>query len=79
MTVRRRDTRPQGPREAVFWVALGFAALLTAALVWLLATPEWQDAAAGAVNRPLLGALRVWTAVAWGLVIVAGVRLLRRG
>jgi hypothetical protein len=59
-------------------VALGLAAALSLALLRLLAAPVWEDAEATDAYLTLLLALRVWTAAAWGAVIVAGLRLLRR-
>jgi hypothetical protein len=76
--MRRQGGGSGRPGATHFWAALWFAALLTAALVWLLATPEWADAAAGPAYRILLWSLRAWTALAWGAVIIAGLRLLRR-
>ena len=62
----------------VFWAALGIAVALTAALVWLLAPPPGEHAAAVAAYRLLLWTLRAWTALAWGLVLLAGLRWVRR-
>jgi hypothetical protein len=63
---------------AVFWAALVLAVALSGALVWLLATPVWEDAWAADTYVRLLRSLRVWTAAAWGAVLVAGLRLRRR-
>jgi hypothetical protein len=80
--VRRRGGGPgwwAGPgAAAVFWGALVLAGALSGALLRLLATPVWEDAGATDAYFTLLLALRVWTAAAWGAVLVAGLRLLRR-
>jgi hypothetical protein len=57
-----------------FWVALGVAITLSAGVVAAGALPA--DAVAGV--RESVPTLRHWTATAWGVVIVAGVQLLRR-
>ena len=67
---------PPGEREAVlaFWVALGVALTLSAGVVAAGALPA--DPVAGVWER--VPVLRHCTATAWGVVIVAGVQLLRR-
>jgi hypothetical protein len=80
--VRRRGGGPgrrAGPgAAAVFWVALVLAVALSGVLLRLLAAPVWDDAGATDASYTLLRVLRVWAAAAWGVVIVAGLRLLRR-
>jgi hypothetical protein len=70
------NERPSAGR--LFGAALGIALVLTAVLVWLVAPPEGENAAVSAAYRALLWALRAWTALAWGFVIIAGLRWVRR-
>jgi hypothetical protein len=73
-----RDGRGDRGAALVFRAALWLAVLLTAALVGVLLTPAGADAEAAAAYHTLLWVLRVWTALAWGAVLVAGLRRRRR-
>jgi hypothetical protein len=80
MTPQRMTVPPGGQRRGreqaweatrAVWVTLGIALGLSVGLLWLL----------GAVASPAavgLPALRLAAATAWGLVVVAALRLLRR-
>jgi hypothetical protein len=74
VVTERRRPPPKDDRSAagaVFGAALSLALLLSAAFVGLRS----ESAGAGAaVYLPLFGLLREWVAVAWGLVLVAGLR-----
>jgi hypothetical protein len=72
------DRPPARRAEFVCSTALGVAVLLTAALAGLLTTPAPTDAGAGAVYLTLLRGLQACTVVAWGAVLVAWLRRLRR-
>jgi hypothetical protein len=72
MTEPRRPPRDdRSAAGAVFGAALGLALLLSATFIGLRSESGW---AGMAVSLPLFGLLRSWVALAWGLVIVAGLR-----
>ncbi|HEX2035037.1 MAG TPA: hypothetical protein VHS99_12705 [Chloroflexota bacterium] len=65
--------------EVMFWASLVVAMILTAVLGWLLiARPAWTTSEISWEGIAILYALRVWTAIAWLAVVIAGFRMLRR-
>ena len=74
-----RDGRGDRGAALVFRAALGLGVLLTVALVGVLLAPAAAaDAEAAAASHTLLWVLRVWTALAWAVVVVVGLRVRRR-